>query len=76
MKPYVVTTIDGKNLNARWFASFEQVEAVERLKQDGIAPNDEWAIRAYHQMVEDVENFDHEAWLTKQVDNNKIHLSK
>jgi len=75
-KPYVATKIDKQNLNARWYASFDEAEAIQRLILDGLAPDEDWARTAYHKMVADVEKFDHELWLADQVENKKIELVK
>ncbi len=74
VKPYVATKIDKQNLNARWYTSFEEEEAVQKLILDGLAPDEDWARMAYQKMVSDVEKFDHELWLKEQVELKKIKL--
>lgn len=73
-KPYVVTKIGRENLNARWFTSFTKEQAIQKLIMDGLATDEDWAGRAYDQMSADVERFDHELWLSNQIENKKIVL--
>lgn len=56
--PYVRTSIDGIHLNARHFAAMTKDEAVKEITKGGVHKNEQWAIRAWEQMVEDVRKAD------------------
>jgi len=58
MEKYVNSKIDGKNINARHFASMTKEEATKALIADKIAPNAEWAGKAYDQFKKDIGDSD------------------
>ena len=55
---YVVTTIDGQNLNARHFEKMPKDEAIKSIMADGITKDAGWASKAYDQMHLDIKKSD------------------
>lgn len=55
---HVISKIDKKNINARHFASMSKEDAVKALIADKIAPNAEWAGKAYEQFKADIAESD------------------
>lgn len=56
MEKYISIIVDGKQLHARHFASFSEVEGPKKIIADGITKDKEWAKQAYAACVKAVKD--------------------
>lgn len=53
---HISVNIDGNNLHARHFASFNEEEGIKKIIADGITKDEKWAKKAYAACVKAVKD--------------------